>query len=129
VYVATAAVRHYKAEAFLVIEEFYLALDHWAAWARIPVTISAAAETARTAEPIGITKTVPAPASAKPVTAAEPVVTTKSAAITELTGWAPWSCGFRRTSIDAVNRHDLQPTRGILQVADDSRTLEKAGSA
>src|SRR6185437_1140971 len=122
--IARAAVRHDKTEAFLVVEELDLALDHRAARPGIACAGKAvAAPKSVPAEPVAAAEPIAAPA--EPVATAVASATTTPTALAEITARSARRAHIGCTGIDAVHRDDLQATRRILQIADDRRALRQ----
>jgi hypothetical protein len=138
-------IRHNETETLLIVEEFYLTLDHRPAWAGVALTkASAAAEPVAATETVSsatesVTATEAVAAAAKPVTAstkaiaatATEAITTaaaetaaasaSSAAVTEVAARA-W-VRIRCTQIDTMDRHHLEAAGRVLKVADNRCTL------
>src|SRR5579872_415969 len=128
--IAGAAVRHDETKAFLVVEKFDLALDHRSTWSGIACAgkaIAAAktvgAEPIASAEPVAATAKAIA-CAAETVGASEASAATPSA-FAEIAAGAAGRTHVCGAGIDAVDRHDLQTTRRILQIADDRRALRQ----
>lgn len=79
-----------------------------------PKAVASAETIMAAAKAVSTTKAItPASTAAKPVTAA----------IAEIAAGFAGSRCVRRAGIDAVHRHDLKTSRGVLQIADDRRAL------
>src|SRR5258707_1049179 len=106
--VAAAAVGHHKAKALLVVEKLDLAFDHGAG--RAVVAMSAIAAAAKTIAPTA--ETVAAATEAVAATAEAIAATAKAITAAKVAArTAAWR--FRRGSIDAVHRHDLQAALAV----------------
>ena len=71
--VGAAILRHHEAEAFLIIEEFDLAVDHRSRWTVVALAMGC--------EPVAAAKSVAtakAISSAKPVSSSEAIATSKT---------------------------------------------------
>lgn len=138
--VLSALFRDHKAEAFLIVEEFHLAIDHRAGWATIAITEAtataepvatteaiSAAETVTTAKAVTTTETI---TTAEPVAAPETISATKAisaaaepiAPATAAT-WSTRRCRIRRRQIDAMHCRHLETARRILKIDHDCRAL------